>query len=161
MVFQRVYLFNDTVYNNIAIGRPNATREEVMEAARKARCMEFIEKLPEGFDTVLNEGGASLSGGEKQRISIARCLLKDSPIVILDEATASVDADNEKAIQEAINELVVGKTLVVIAHRLKTVRNADQIIVIDNNGITERGTHDKLIAEAGKYSKMWEMSNIS
>ena len=161
MVFQRVYLFNDTVYNNIAIGRPNATREEVMEAARKARCMEFIEKLPEGFETVLNEGGASLSGGEKQRISIARCLLKDSPIVILDEATASVDADNEKAIQEAINELVVGKTLVVIAHRLKTVRNADQIIVIDNNGITERGTHDKLIAEAGKYSKMWEMSNIS
>ena len=161
MVFQRVYLFQDTVYNNIAIGRPTATKEEVYEAARKARCLEFIEKLPNGFDTVLGEGGASLSGGERQRISIARCLLKDSPIVILDEATASVDADNEKAIQEAINELVVGKTLIVIAHRLKTVRNADQIFLIDNHGISEYGTHENLMEKAGKYSRMWEMSNIS
>lgn len=161
MVFQRVYLFQDTVYNNIAIGRPTATKEEIIEAAKKARCLEFIEKLPNGFDTVLGEGGASLSGGEKQRISIARCLLKDAPIVILDEATASVDADNEKAIQEAINELVTGKTLIVIAHRLKTVRNANQIFLIDNHGISEYGTHEKLMETAGKYSKMWEMSNIS
>ncbi len=161
MVFQRVYLFQDTVYNNIAIGRPDATKEEVLEAAKKARCLEFIEKLPEGFDTILGEGGASLSGGEKQRISIARCLLKDSPIVILDEATASVDADNEKAIQEAINELVVGKTLIVIAHRLKTIRNANKILFIDNKGISEKGTHDKLISLDGKYFKMWKMNNIS
>ncbi|MCR5415986.1 MAG: ABC transporter ATP-binding protein/permease [Pseudobutyrivibrio sp.] len=161
MVFQRVYLFQDTVYNNIAISRPDATREEVMEAAQKARCLEFIEKLPNGFDTVLGEGGASLSGGEKQRISIARCLLKDAPIVILDEATASVDADNEKAIQEAIDELVKDKTLIVIAHRLKTVRNADQIFVIDNKGISEYGTHEKLIAKNGKYSKLYRLSEIS
>ena len=123
--------------------------------------MEFIEKLPNGFDTVVGEGGATLSGGERQRISIARCLLKDSPIVILDEATASVDADNEKAIQEAINELVTGKTLIVIAHRLKTVRNANQIFLIDNKGISEFGTHEKLIEKSGKYSRMWEMSSIS
>ena len=161
IVFQRVYLFQDTVYNNIAIGRPTASKEEVYEAAKKARCLEFIEKLPNGFDTVVGEGGATLSGGERQRISIARCLLKDSPIVILDEATASVDADNEKAIQEAINELVTGKTLIVIAHRLKTVRNANQIFLIDNKGISEFGTHEKLIEKSGKYSRMWEMSSIS
>ena len=118
MVFQRVYLFQDTVYNNIAMGRPTATKEEVEEAAKKARCYDFIMNLPQGFDTVIGEGGASLSGGEKQRISNARCILKDAPIVILDEATASVDLDNERHIQEAITELVRGKTLLVIAHRL-------------------------------------------
>lgn len=122
MVFQRVYLFADTVYNNIAMGRPTATKEEVEEAARKARCYDFIMNLPQGFDTVIGEGGASLSGGEKQRISIARCILKDAPVVILDEATASVDLDNERYIQEAITELVRGKTLLVIAHRLNTIR---------------------------------------
>ena len=154
MVFQRVYLFKDTIYNNIAMGRPSATREEVVEAAKKARCYDLIRSLPEGFDTVIGEGGASLSGGEKQRISIARCILKDSPIVILDEATASVDADNERAIQEAISELCKNKTLLVIAHRLKTIKDADQILVVSDGKIIERGNHDKLMKEDGIYARM-------
>ena len=154
MVFQRVYLFQDTVYNNIAIGRPDASREEVEEAAKKARCYDFIMQLPEGFDTVIGEGGASLSGGEKQRISIARCILKDSPIVILDEATASVDADNERAIQEAISELCKNKTLLVIAHRLKTIKDADQILVISDGKIIERGDHETLMNNNGTYAHM-------
>ena len=154
MVFQRVYLFKDTIYNNIAMGRPSATREEVIEAAKKARCYDLILSLPEGFDTVIGEGGASLSGGEKQRISIARCILKDSPIVILDEATASVDADNERAIQEAISELCKNKTLLVIAHRLKTIKDADQILVVSEGKIIERGNHDKLMEEDGIYARM-------
>ena len=154
MVFQRVYLFKDTIYNNIAMGRPDATREEVVEAAKKARCYDLIRSLPEGFDTVIGEGGASLSGGEKQRISIARCILKDSPIVILDEATASVDADNERAIQEAISELCKNKTLLVIAHRLKTIKDADQILVVSDGKIIERGNHNKLMEEDGIYARM-------
>ena len=154
MVFQRVYLFQDTVYNNIVIGRPDATREEVEEAAKKARCYDFIMQLPEGFDTVIGEGGASLSGGEKQRISIARCILKDSPIVILDEATASVDADNERAIQEAISELCKDKTLLVIAHRLKTIKDADQILVVSGGEIVERGDHSSLMDQNGTYAHM-------
>ena len=154
MVFQRVYLFKDTIYNNIVIGRPDATREEVIEAAKKARCYDFIMSFPEGFDTVIGEGGASLSGGEKQRLSIARCILKDSPIVILDEATASVDADNERAIQEAISELCKNKTLLVIAHRLKTIRDADQILVISDGKIIERGNHEKLMEKDGVYAHM-------
>lgn len=154
MVFQRVYLFKDTIYNNIAMGRPSATREEVIEAAKKARCYDLIRSLPDGFDTVIGEGGASLSGGEKQRISIARCILKDSPIVILDEATASVDADNERAIQEAISELCKDKTLLVIAHRLKTIKDADQILVVSDGKIIERGDHDKLMEEDGIYAHM-------
>ncbi|MBR3515721.1 MAG: ABC transporter ATP-binding protein [Lachnospiraceae bacterium] len=157
MVFQRVYLFQDTVYNNIAIGRPNATKEEVMEAAKKARCYDFIMQLPEGFDTVIGEGGASLSGGEQQRISIARCILKDAPIVILDEATASVDADNERAIQEAISELCKNKTLLVIAHRLKTIRDADQILLIADGEIKEQGDHKKLMEQKGTYAHMVEL----
>ena len=157
MVFQRVYLFQDTVYNNIAIGRPNATKEEVMEAAKKARCYDFIMLLPEGFDTVIGEGGASLSGGEQQRISIARCILKDAPIVILDEATASVDADNERAIQEAISELCKNKTLLVIAHRLKTIRDADQILLIADGEIKEQGDHKKLMEQKGTYAHMVEL----
>ena len=151
MVFQRVYLFQDTIYNNIAMGRPDATREEVMEAAKKARCYDFIMALPNGFDTVIGEGGESLSGGERQRISIARCILKDAPIVILDEATASVDADNESYIQQAISELCKGKTLLVIAHRLNTIRNADQILVIADGQIAQSGTHEELMEAGGLY----------
>ena len=151
MVFQRVYLFRDTIYNNIAMGRPDATREEVMEAAKKARCYDFIMALPNGFDTVIGEGGESLSGGERQRISIARCILKDAPIIILDEATASVDADNESCIQQAISELCRGKTLLVIAHRLNTIRNADQILVIADGRIAQSGTHKELMEAGGLY----------
>ncbi len=160
MVFQRVYLFQDTIYNNIAIGRPNASKEEVEEAARKARCYDFIMQLPEGFDTVIGEGGASLSGGEKQRISIARCILKDAPIVILDEATASVDADNERAIQEAISELCRNKTLLVIAHRLKTIRDADRILVINDGQIAESGDHEALMNRNGMYAHMVALQNV-
>ena len=151
MVFQRVYLFQDTIYNNISMGRPDASREEVVEAAKKARCYDFIMELPDGFDTVIGEGGATLSGGEKQRISIARCILKDAPIVILDEATASVDADNESYIQEAINELCRGKTLLVIAHRLNTIRHADQILIIADGRIAQKGTHETLMESGGIY----------
>ena len=160
MVFQRVYLFQDTIFNNIAMGKTNASREEVIEVAKKARCYDFIMQLPEGFDTVIGEGGASLSGGEQQRISIARCMLKDAPIVILDEATASVDADNEHFIQEAISELCQGKTLIVIAHRLNTIRNADKILVIKNGQIVEGGTHTQLMKLGGEYKTMVEKQNL-
>ncbi len=151
MVFQRVYLFQDTIYNNISMGRPAASREEVIEAAKKARCYDFIMALPAGFDTVVGEGGATLSGGERQRISIARCILKDAPIVILDEATASVDADNESYIQQAINELCAGKTLLVIAHRLNTIRHADKILVIADGRVAQQGTHEELMQKGGIY----------
>jgi len=154
MVFQRVYLFQDTVYNNIALGRPDASREEVIEAAKKARCYDFIMELPDGFDTVIGEGGASLSGGQAQRLSIARCILKNSPIVILDEATASVDADNESYIQQAISELCKGKTLLVIAHRLNTIAHADNIMVIKDGQIAESGNHKSLMDMGGIYHNM-------
>lgn len=151
MVFQKVYLFEDTVANNIKFGRPEATREEVMEAAKKARCHEFIQKLPQGYDTVIKEGGASLSGGEKQRISIARAILKDAPIVILDEATSNVDPENEKYLLEAMDALCQGKTKIMIAHRLSTVRDADQILVLNQGSIVQRGTHQTLMAQEGIY----------
>lgn len=160
MVFQRVYLFQDTIFNNIAMGKTNASREEVIEVAKKARCYDFIMKLPDGFDTVIGEGGADLSGGEQQRISIARCMLKDAPIVILDEATASVDADNEHFIQEAISELCRGKTLIVIAHHLNTIRNADKILVIKNGQIVESGSHEELMSKGGEYTLMVSKQNL-
>ncbi len=153
MVFQDVYLFNDTVANNIAFGKQTATREEIVEAAKKAKCHEFIEKMPDGYDTVLGEGGATISGGEKQRISIARAILKDSPIIILDEATSSIDPENEHEILEAIGELTKDKTVISIAHRLTTVRNADKIFVIDNGEIVQQGTHEELVGEEGIYSR--------
>ena len=151
MVFQRVYLFADTVENNIKFGRPNATHEEVVAAAKKACCHDFILTLPQGYDTVIGEGGSSLSGGEKQRISIARAILKDAPIVILDEATANVDPENEDRLQKAIEALTHEKTVLMIAHRLKTVRGADQILVLDGGQIVQRGTHSQLMAQEGLY----------
>ena len=152
MVFQSVYLFNDTVENNIKFGRPDATHEQVVAAARAACCHDFIMALPDGYDTVLGEGGGSLSGGEKQRISIARAMLKDAPIVILHEATASVDPENEAELQAAISALTRGKTLIMIAHRLNTVRNADQILVLSGGHIVQRGTHQELMAQGGLYA---------
>ena len=151
MVFQNVYLFADTIENNIKFGRPDATHEEVVAAARKACCDDFIEALPDGYDTVIGEGGASLSGGERQRISIARAMLKDAPIVILDEATANVDPENEDRLQKAIEELTRDKTIIMIAHRLKTVRNADQILVVDGGRIVQQGRHEDLIGQKGIY----------
>lgn len=157
MVFQNVYLFNDTVENNIRFGRPDASREEVVAAAKRARCHNFIMGLPQGYDTVLEEGGASLSGGERQRVSIARAIMKDAPIVILDEATSSVDPENEHLLMAAIAELTRGKTLVTIAHRLNTVRDADQIIVVDGGRIVQRGTHEELMREQGVYRRFIEV----
>jgi ATP-binding cassette subfamily B protein len=154
MVFQNVYLFEDTILNNIAFGKSDATREEVIAAAKRARCHDFIEKLDEGYDTLVGAGGATLSGGEKQRISIARAMLKDAPIILLDEATSSIDPENELYIQEAINELVKNKTLVVIAHRLSSIRGADQILVVDQGKIVEVGTHETLIDYGGVYDRM-------
>ena len=153
IVFQNVYLFEDTIENNIKFGRPDATREDVIEAAKKACCHEFISALPEGYHTLVGEGGASLSGGERQRISIARAILKDAPIIILDEATASVDPENERELQAAIAELTKDKTIIMIAHRLSTVRNADQILVIDGGTVAQRGTHKELLQQEGTYKK--------
>lgn len=152
MVFQNVYLFADTIENNIKFGKPDATHAEVVEAAKKACCHDFIENLPDGYDTVIGEGGASLSGGEKQRISIARAILKDAPIIILDEATANVDPENEDRLQKAISELTRNKTIVMIAHRLKTVKNADNILVVDNGNIVQQGRHEELIEQNGIYA---------
>ena len=153
MVFQNVYLFHDTIRANILFGRPDASEEEMIEAAKKARCHEFIMVLPDGYDTVVGEGGGTLSGGEKQRISIARAILKNAPIIILDEATASVDPENEHLIQQAISELTRGKTIITIAHRLATIRNADQILVVDDGRIAERGTYAELVQQDGLYKR--------
>lgn len=157
MVFQNVYLFHDTIENNIKFGCPDATHEQVVEAAKKACCHDFISALPQGYDTVIGEGGSTLSGGEKQRISIARAMLKDAPIILLDEATASVDPENEVHLQQAISALVKNKTLIVIAHRLSTIRDADQILVVDNGKIVEKGVHAELIQQKGIYQKFWNI----
>ena len=156
-VFQGVFLFDDTIENNIKFGSPEATHEQVVDAARRACCEEFIQALPDGYDTRLGESGSSLSGGERQRLSIARAILKDAPIVVLDEATANVDPENELELQYAISELTKSKTVIMIAHRLKTVRNADQILVLDKGRIVQRGTHESLMAEGGLYADFVNM----
>ena len=167
-VFQRVYLFADTIENNIKFGNQEATHEQVVMAAKKACCHEFISQLPDGYNTVIGEGGATLSGGEKQRISIARAIMKDAPIIILDEATANVDPENEKELMEAIDALTKEKTIIMIAHRLKTVRNADQIVVIDKGRIVQQGTHNQLMKQEGIYKRFvdsrekavsWKLAN--
>ena len=159
MVFQSVYLFEDTIENNIKFGVSSATREEVIEAAKKAMCHDFIEALPNGYDTLIGEGGATLSGGEKQRISIARAMLKDAPIVIFDEATANIDPENEDKLKAAIEELTKNKTIIMIAHRLSTIRNADQILVLNNGKIEQRGNHEELIKQGGLYKTLINMKN--
>lgn len=168
MVFQNVYLFHDTILNNIRLGRAEATLDEVINAARKACCHDFITLLPDGYDTLVGEGGSSLSGGEKQRVSLARAILKDAPIIILDEATASIDPENEHLIQRAISALSTGKTMIVIAHRLATIENAQQILVLDHGGVVQRGTHQELISQPGLYRRFvnlrekaegWNLSN--
>lgn len=157
MVFQNVYLFRDTIKNNIKFGMPNASDEQIVEAAKAARCHDFIMALPKGYETIVGEGGSSLSGGEKQRISIARAILKDAPVIILDEATASIDPENEYFIQEAISALTKGKTIITIAHRLATIENADQILVVDNGAIVQKGTHRQLFEQEGIYKEFIEI----
>ena len=157
MVFQDVYLFQDSVANNIRYGKEDATQEEIESAARLANCYDFIMRMPDGFETIIGEGGSTLSGGEKQRISIARAILKDAPIVLLDEATASLDPENEAEIQQAISRLVQDRTVVVIAHRLKTVVGANAILVLDHGRIVEQGTHNQLLTQNGLYAKLWKL----
>ena len=160
MVFQNVYLFHDTVRANICFGTEQASEEEMIRAAKQARCHDFIMALPEGYDTVIGEGGSTLSGGEKQRISIARAILKNAPVIILDEATASLDPENEHLIQEALTELTVGKTVIVIAHRLATIENADQILVLDDGHIVQKGTHQQLVGQEGIYQRFVKIRKL-
>ena len=161
IVFQDVVLFNDTVYNNILIGNRNATKEQVLAAAKAAQCESFIEKLPQGYDTEIGENGYTLSGGERQRLSIARALLKDAPIILLDEATAALDPENETLIQHAISTLIKNKTVIVIAHRLRTVENADKIIVLNKGVIAETGAHAELMEKGGIYREMYRLQRES
>ena len=161
MVFQNVYLFHDTVRANICFGKEQASEEEMISAAKQARCHDFIRALPEGYDTVIGEGGSTLSGGEKQRISIARAILKNAPVIILDEATASLDTENEHLIQEALTELTVGKTVIVIAHRMATIENADQILVLDDGHIVQKGTHQQLAGQDGLYKRFVKIRELA
>ena len=161
MVFQDVVLFRDTVMENIRLGRRNASDEEVLAAARAARCDEFIRKLPKGYQTVIGENGSTLSGGERQRISIARALLKDAPVILLDEATASLDVENESAVQAALSRLLRGKTVLVIAHRMRTVAGADNIVVLENGRVTQQGSPAELMERGGTYRRMVELQRES
>jgi ATP-binding cassette subfamily B protein len=157
IVFQDVVLFNNTIMENIRVGRKNATDEDVIAAAKAAMCHEFIERLPQGYQTVIGENGSTLSGGECQRLSIARALLKDAPVILLDEATASLDVDNETEIQNAISKLIQGKTVLVIAHRMRTIEAADQIVVLDKGVVAEKGSHDELMRNRGLYRKLVDL----
>ena len=157
IVFQDVTLFNDTIYNNILIGNKNASREQVLKAAEMAQCMPFIEKLPDGIDTVLGENGHTLSGGERQRLSIARALLKDAPIVLLDESTASIDPETETKIQNAIEKLTNGRTVLMIAHRLRSIVNCDRIIVLNQGRVVGNGTHKELMETCEVYKKLYNL----
>jgi ATP-binding cassette subfamily B protein len=161
MVFQDVYLFQETIGNNIRYGRQDASQEEIEEAAKAACCHDFITALPKGYDTLVGEGGSTLSGGEKQRVSIARAILKNAPVILLDEATASLDPENEAEVQRAIGTLIRGRTVVMIAHRLKTVIHADRIIVLDKGRIVEQGKHSDLLARDGLYAKLWGLQQSS
>lgn len=156
-VFQDVMLFQDSILNNIRIGKPSACLDEVVEAAKKAGCHDFIMELPDGYDTVPGEGGSTLSGGEKQRIAIARALIKDAPIVLLDEVTANIDVENEVKIQSALQELLKNKTVIMIAHKLSTIQDVDQILVIEDGSISQKGTHNELMKQIGLYKKLWDM----
>ena len=160
-VFQDVTLFNDTVMNNIRIGNPGASDAQVMAAAKAAYCDEFVREMPDGYQTILGENGSTLSGGERQRISIARALLKAAPIILLDEATASLDPENEVLIQKAIARLVEGKTVIMIAHRLRTVADADQILVLEDGRLAESGTHKELMEKKGLYQKLYSIQQES
>ena len=158
---QEQFLFNMSLLENIRLGRRGATDEEVLEAAKAAQCDEFIRKLPQGYQTVIGENGSTLSGGERQRISIARALLKDAPIVLLDEATASLDVENETAVQTALSHLLRGKTVLIIAHRMRTVARADHIVVLENGHVAQQGSPAQLMAEGGLYRRMVELQNES
>ena len=160
-VFQDVVLFNDTIYNNIRIGNMEASREEILAAAKAACCDEFVKRMPEGYDTLLGENGSTVSGGERQRISIARALLKNAPIILMDEATASLDPENEELIQRAISRLIKDKTVLVIAHRLRTVAGADKIIVLNEGRVVEEGKHEELLARQGLYKKLYQLQQDS
>ena len=161
IVFQDVVLFNDTIYNNIRIGKADATKEEVYRAARLAACDEFIERLPEGYDTVIGENGKTLSGGERQRLSIARAFLKDAPVILLDESTASIDPENETKIQQAIGRLIENKTVLIIAHKLRSIAGCDKIVVLNEGKVVEEGTHRQLLDRKGLYHKLYHLQRES
>lgn len=161
IVFQDVVLFNDTIYNNIKIGKENATQEEIIAAAKLAQCDEFIRRLPQGYNTVIGENGKTLSGGERQRLSIARAFLKDAPIILLDESTASIDPENETKIQQAIGTLIQNKTVLIIAHKLRSIVECDQIVVLKEGQLEEKGTHDELMSHEGLYHTLYSLQNES